>query len=1233
MPDVSYLNGGEEVTAERLNTLYAEADRRASLALDNHSILYLIGESADTTRNDFSLFLGPTFIFKQGNQPISGYWGTWSYDHDVFERALQSASELDYPNAGTGIGAPAGGWAVAGETQKWVRINPIASSYWTEIGKIKSNGNNDWRNATSLLRFSLEAHKRPYVKQNGETENFWIDETYSMIGDTDGEFAFPAHLQRIRQFEQAEIIFEGKSGEVDFPAKWNKYLFLRFHNINSGDLTISFRTAAGGIVHILTVPAYGSRCVRRTSPEGAYTDGYNHFQKFLAGDPRFYQHSTPNNVANPSILIPFVNRLLAGRSFTDSGGTVRRLCVPMALLDPHVRAPLPSGYGSLFAGATDGSLLGDNLHHKGTLKEVDASTPALASLSFAGYGTLSEIVETQESGNDLQIKSRNLRDLIAFSTNLICTQDGSNHIVHPVIDGADWFTLDRHLPDQLSVRIAATETESTVTYHEITSSGGLGAAVNQTITRTALSFQSPAEPADTLRLHADTIAGAKTRYFDQCNSAETTLSTTATLSAGGLAILTTQTIPLSAPFIRAGILDDEGRQLEGPVLCPIFNYRRGLINTAVDEVLLNHFSIDGQNLVIKRAVVFTGYGFPDCDNWVYTGFLTPRHTRVYSDCSHSAQPTDSGPHPDFDEGYLNADGEDIKLVGHRAEFKETEIQILSPRQEANNYQNGDAGILPNNDVLFGATKNAAVAGYWTSNRERLLQNRIYYSDDNDGSAFAHNPGFPDARQMYRFVRMEMAVEHYNNLAAKVNSITRIRRLNWVDHGVVQNGSDQTVRYRLRPNRDGIFERILLTGWYLGQSSANRAAYLTRIAQYRGMRPATQYAGIVPESTASTDEQNPVYVVAGYAGIPVKTISDLPNNFATRKGLKNRLSSIRVVGQINVTDQVSLVGDYSSQTLDFLHRPTGDMSGQFTATGQDTAVDVRPDLNALTKYFWLDFRDVQNYAQSRGYRWRFTDIGVGHELFNIELSDFSTASLTIDYTSGRAFDDTLQFSNGTPNNPLESYATALLPPGQSSIAINQVVAEAFTRFVEFGWGSDWIAGTGQPIDQVPSIGADVLTLQIPAFTIAIPRPSNYSFVEYQPDGVTYARTVNVFHGRMNFSAGGTSAELEAPAEFLERNWTFAVSGLAATVRNPAEYTSNLICKEPLVIGMEESGGAEVLIKTPVEWISFTPEFSLTSPDAASARKTHGPSVIPFTVEPADGEASRVQLWADFTEGTG
>ena len=133
------------------------------------------------------------------------------------------------------------------------------------------------------------------------------------------------------RFEVAEFIFDGYEtcsscgtdhhGEGTFEGyknytlsnKFDKYKFFRIHNLNNYDMTLQFEAAtesseigAGymyaecspGGGHTIQIPKHESRCVRRDF--GEYTDGFNHFQKFIKGDHRYAVELSENFKSYPS---------------------------------------------------------------------------------------------------------------------------------------------------------------------------------------------------------------------------------------------------------------------------------------------------------------------------------------------------------------------------------------------------------------------------------------------------------------------------------------------------------------------------------------------------------------------------------------------------------------------------------------------------------------------------------------------------------------------------------------------------------------------------------------------------------------------------------------------------------------------------------------------------------------------------------------------------------------------
>jgi hypothetical protein len=1192
MPTLAYLNSGQSITAAGMNSLFAEMDRKTRLALDGHSILYLLQTERETARTKFRPYLGPVFAFANGPRPISGFWagnwGLWSYDHSIFTNAVDSAtiySGLD---------------EVYSPTQKWVRINPLPGSLWDQIGQ----GNGILRSTFDFLGFSLEAHKKAYTPPGGVEEMYWVAESHDVI---------QISVERIRNYQQAELVFEGGVTELDFLGAWNKYNFFRIHVCQAEAVTVRFRNSAGGIAHTVTVGGYGSQCVRRTGVDGAYTDGFHYFQRFVSGDPRFYQHGTCNNVTNPSIIIPFVNEVLAGGVFA----------APTVMLNPQVRAPLPSGYkfGDPSSPAT---LLGDCLHHRGVINEVDSSvtpnTPTVTGRSFDGYASLPSMagVSMRTVGDDLQIKASGggTRDFMSLTTNLLCT-NGDRFINKPIRDASDWITLDRHMPARPFVTaLELTSSTRSLSYNTVLAGGALGPLVTQSIESGTVKMAGQ-YPKDSLLPHVTTVGEVIQRVADSaaiCSFESTTMA----LTSSGLVLNTTQTIPLTHPF---GPADSSVLAQSHPDYA-LNNHLASTVIPVLSANLRHHIELDGGNLVIKRCMVFDGYGFPDTDNWPNTGFLSPRFTRIYSD--RPLQPLGlpfSGTHPDFSEGARNVTGQDAVYKGNRGSFNQTGIAVLSPYNSASGLGAGDyqyttqgIGTMTNNDVLIGAWLSLGTPQFWSQNRTRLLNNEIHYSNsfnDPDGACHSHTPGQVLALDIRRFWRMRMEIEHYNNLAAKVNSMARYRPLNWIDHGVIQNGSDQTLRYRLIPNRRGIFDEIRTTSFYTALSQAGKDAYNNQHAQLSGLRPATQFASaeLLTDSTM---------IVAGYAGLNVLGLVDLPDNFVALAQKPGRNTIAKATASATVTGQIS---DPPGSLLRFRFEITPNSLSLASFSTSETGKS-RNDLASVVKYHWLSIGDVEAYAVSRGYKFLHGDIGPGYALEEFNADAFNI-SLPPAYIS-QAYNTSINFVG---RQLVSDY-----PPGALSVpSRSHPYTVAFTsRFVEFVAGATWIAGDGAKAIERGSTDWSSRVYARTNFQFPVNQPygpSNNSddyapvyepllmrmIVPENPDGYGFVVPLSPF-----------LFELDLPKRLRERFFN-AIPGaikIEAASKNPSGYTTSLLCESAMI---QQSGGDLSVVSYPVEALEFVEDWSEQSALNRSGLWRNGVGVLPFTV----GTGNRVQLWSDFT----
>lgn len=1238
---LSYLTGGEPILADDMNRLFEELDRKAALALDNHSLLYLLGESRDQTRKDFWRYLGQPFIFASGAQPVSGYWGTTPYDHSVFTSALASSVLVDTPNTY--------GLTKLDRVRGIATINPLPSAAFTSIGVRKGNptivpGIGD--DSPSLLRYSLETHRSVFTDpETGEQKPFWVRESFNPLADTSGSNAFAVDLCRVKMFHQAEIIIEGRNSPSEFviPIEWNRFRFFRIHNLDATPLTVRFESSAGtNGSRSLEVSPRSSKCVRRDLASGtyyepvwAYTEGGRYFQKFLTGDPRFYQHtsaevfSTANNVCDPSACIPFVVRLLGGKKFVDDSLIERRLCLPTVHLDPTVRAPLSSisDYSTLYADPSDTSaILGDLLHHKGNLllSTTVGDSTSFRSVQFAGYSSLVSIdgIAARVVGDDCQIKRSDSGDILTLSTNLLMTGGNKTPSAHLAIDGSAWFSLYAVTP---AVPEIGTEVEVVTTqfsYYQVTATGGLGPIVS--LEKVESRVRVAAQPQTVRPLpHADTVQTSLAKYF-QAGPGHTFSESRLELSSSGLVARAVRLLPLA--HFSYGTAS-EAAQLSGNTISPIFSLSQSAFDTASVTVLENGFTLESNGIKTKHGIVFTGYGWPDVDAWEYTGVLTPRRGRYYSVASTGSGglPIAQG-HPDFTEGQDNIGGEDLLYIGNASAFDGTEIAPLTPYGSPSNFTYGRAGRLDNNDILFGAVGNIGNPQYWTAatggpsgmetNRKRCFENQIFFNVPTDGSDYTHFEGLPNAVGMFRFIRMEMAAEHFNNMAALVNSITRYRPLNFSDHGFIQIGSDQSRRYRLRPNKSGLLPKIQEGNWFAGLTFAAKVQWVKDFAQYSGLRPVDQYACL---DVPSSDD---LVAIATAAGIPIRTVTDLPG--WEHSGKKRRIATVSsseadsgihvpVVDTVTITNGTGANGIPVGQRLVNHLFSISDFTTSLPISAISETAPMRPDLVSVTQYRWVKVADVRAFAELMGWEFHHAVMGVEYDLRSVEISD--RVSFLINHQGFDSRNEIIS-SGSTPGAisylDMDFWKLVSERP-RRQVEFNSIQFDAraveFVRVASGGWICD-----GEKVETVTTVGHDW-----PGISVSL-------LCQYRTPEIPglSGGSVRVF---LNSAAllSGFGADLG------KSYWPKITNIIPASTRNPSDFSPYLLA-ESCASRVSTTGANSVAqIKVDCNWVKVHGDFSSQSSAQAKALAVNGVNVLPLSVETVGGK--RITLWSDFSSPTG
>jgi hypothetical protein len=972
-----------------MNGLFDELDDKTNLALDGHNILYLLGTSKTLTLNAFAPFMGPAFVWSAGEPLISGYWGG-TYDHTTYTQAI-AAANIGTPAYWTSIGSVSTfAQPYYSTTEKWVRLHVQP---YSEFG---------------ILRGSLEAHRIPFQPPGGQTENYWVVEVNAAnFASLSSTMRF---VERRRRTIQAELILEGVTSLL-FEARWNKYDFFRIHNCNAFDATVTFKATDGSTSHTVTVPPYGSQCVRRTGVDGTYTDGFRYFQTFLPGDARFFAMGTGlkgggNNVVCPAVIVPWVNSLLGGRPYDSA----QSYFPPTVWLDPSIRAPLPARSAALYGDPDAGStLIGDLLHHKGAFYDVGLTglglgqtpTISISVKQFNGYsGIVADMaaqgVTAQFSGDNLQLKATDAtkqHDFVSFGTNLFVT--GSSTLQRTYLNGSAFITIDRHMPGrefypfkESSLNVAASYTQPNGTGVSITYPLTFledAWSVNGFAQKTACSILPHSHTvADAAGAQLGTLCG-NTIYPDGASSVTSWANVGFKLGGSGLWLCGDKVTSLKA---LPAWTRDVWPALEG---WEVVAYNKRAYGYPAFDVISGstrqqpwvwqcEFNTDG-SITQPIGMHFERYGWGNYDNTnddnglsVGREFLPPGTYRRYGDAitypTASPQRINSA-HCDFRDP-MNADGSDIEYKGAAVNKTSTSgITLLTPwpatGQNTSGNANADAPFdltssslrhkflptmqLVSNDHLRGAWLNLTTG---TDAQKALYwkgARGAYLGGQIPSDApgqFNHRTGRV-ATIMYGFFRMPLCVEHFNCLAEKVNQATKYKPLNWIDHGVLMHPTDPAnARLRCYPNNYGLTQNSTPVQFPVNGVSTQ-------------IRPAGQFARYTAGDAITTAMQS--------AGLLLNR-ADLPASFQSARARVGQNLILTRIAETVATDTVTPAGGGNySHSLTITNT-----AADFTISTQSTGF-ARTDLNAISSYSWASIAAVQAYAEARGYKFIHTAVGV------------------------------------------------------------------------------------------------------------------------------------------------------------------------------------------------------------------------------------------------------------------
>lgn len=453
MASVSYLVGNERQTAALMQTLWGTFDDKLSKILSGGKSFFLARDTQPP-----ALLLGKVFYFCSGTLTDLIYFSRApgitsgglpvSYDQSFFDTYI---SGID----------PA--------TITWDDPNQIAV-----VPRVADADYGDYPvpgldSAIGLFDWSLKACTIDHDPGTGSVPYFIRD----------GSDAIPEKKYRLAL---AEIVIEGTATSLNLPVTLDKYSCFRFHNLNGFTVTITFDSA-----YTFTIPPFGCQTVRRDSPTSNYRQGGHYFFTFEPGDPCFFWYiptkvinvggspavvigtgpraansMAANNLSNPQLIADWVNWLglekndpidfsaIANGVLTDGSGGKH---YAWFLRDRSIAADTRSINSAKFGDPSTGTtILGDLIHHKGTIKiartakiggaltwdevEFTGYADLVAELTTPGAWSAKNLTVSEDVNGDLVITNSdaaNYVDLIPIGTNMFKSWGAGGEVLPIVV--------------------------------------------------------------------------------------------------------------------------------------------------------------------------------------------------------------------------------------------------------------------------------------------------------------------------------------------------------------------------------------------------------------------------------------------------------------------------------------------------------------------------------------------------------------------------------------------------------------------------------------------------------------------------------------------------------------------------------------------------------------------------------------------------------------------------------
>lgn len=705
---IPYLSGGESPTAARMNALYTEFEAKLEKLLVGKSPF--VSPTFNRFENTAQTF-GRILVFNGAGQRV--YTPANNYSHFYATALATNPPNVQLFDAELGL---------VGVSQELYGVIDFSQSLQVHTAAYEGV-------QYPICFIPIDVSQIDFYKTNNPTFAATIIGNYVNL------------VQKVDPFGVLDIVCENNP-VLNWPAIYNKHRFLRVHNLSR--TAMSFVSGAQSI----SIPKYECVTLFRETPQSPFIQHGKYFWNFESGEPRLRWlggTSEANNTCNPRIAVRWIDQLT--QATPNEFGFI---------IDQGVLPDFKNQYLDKFGDPDNpATKVGDLVHHKGKIllmKTPTSADPTATEILYEGRNKLRQNFEAAGLTVDQAADGTYTiypppapigMDMVAVSTNLFKQATVQRPVVTMNETPALRFTLENTIPVNLDDLVNPLEIQ---------------------VLQTSLGWQN--QNGELVEVNANYSIYAPQEFPVVSLTMEQSVeSAKAALTAAGLSNPT-------------GGCDTRGFRYSGELRIPIDFPSGSIIPPDCD--ITRGFAISPRN------VRLTGQGWPDFDTYALpTGigntpgnwyFFSPKAQAEFTPINidvRSSSPS-SSPFSRFSSGdfTFQAQEDGFTFNGITQPIIATEYSILqsvvgdvSIFGITNSYPDN---YLTNHNYRFAPDIVPEVlAGYQTPGA--YAANRIRYLT---GSPAGQNY-FGSFIPFYTvFLRVPLSVEHYNDIAWKINRLTK-----------------------------------------------------------------------------------------------------------------------------------------------------------------------------------------------------------------------------------------------------------------------------------------------------------------------------------------------------------------------------------------------------------------------------------------------------------------------------